>query len=63
MDSKRKTRIMYVNNLSHSQLKDYLTLLASCNLLAHNSDAYVTTEKGHRFLEAFAQLKGVLEDH
>ncbi|UCE15276.1 MAG: hypothetical protein JSV12_05160 [Candidatus Bathyarchaeota archaeon] len=63
MDSKRKTRIMYMNNLSHLQLKNYLTLLTSRNLLAHNSDTYVTTEKGHRFLEAFAQLKDVLEDH
>ncbi len=59
----RKTRIMYGNNLNHAQLKDYLTLLTSRGLLAHNSDTYVTTEKGHRFLEAFAQLKDVLEDH
>ena len=63
MHARRKTRIMYMNNLSHSQLKGYLSLLTSRNLLAHNSDTYVTTEKGHRFLEAFAQLKDVLEDH
>ena len=61
-NSKRKTRIMYMNNLSHSQLKSYLTLLTSRHLLAHNSDTYVTTQKGHRFLEAFAQLKDVIED-
>jgi len=54
---------MYKNNLSHTQLKDYLKLLMSRDLLAHNSDTYVTTEKGHRFLEAFTQLKDVLEDH
>ncbi len=63
MHATRKTRIMYRNNLSHTQLKDYLKLLMSRDLLAHNSDRYVTTEKGHRFLEAFAQLKDVLEDH
>ena len=54
--AKRKTRIMYKNNLSYAQLKDYLTLLTSLHLLAHNSDTYVTTEKGHAFLEAFIQL-------
>jgi predicted transcriptional regulator len=53
---------MYRNYLSHAQLKTYLTLLTSRDLLAHNSDQYVTTEKGHRFLEAFAQLNDVLED-
>jgi len=53
---------MYQNNLSHAQLKTYLTLLTSRDLLAHNSDRYVTTEEGHRFLEAFAQLNDVLED-
>jgi len=59
----RKTRIMYKNNLNHAQLKDYLTLLTSRHLLERNSDTYMTTEKGQRFLEAFAQLKDVLEDH
>jgi len=63
MHATRKTRIMYKNNLNHAQLKDYLTLLTSQHLLAHNSDTYLTTEKGYRFLEAFAQLKDVLQDH
>ncbi len=58
----RKTRIMYQNNLNHAQLEDYLSLLTSRNLLGHNSDMYLTTEKGHRFLKAFAKLKDVLED-
>lgn len=53
---------MYGNNLNHTQLKTYLTLLTSRNLLAHNSDRYVTTEKGHRFLEAFVWLNDVLEN-
>ena len=53
---------MYGTNLSHAQLKTYLTLLTSRDLLAHKSDRYVTTEKGQRFLEAFAQLNDVLED-
>ena len=53
---------MYKANLGYEPLETYLTLLTSRNLLAHNSDRYVTTDKGHRFLEAFAQLSDVLED-
>ena len=53
---------MYGTNLSHAQLKTYLTFLTLRDLLAHNSERYVTTEKGHRFLEAFAHLNDVLED-
>lgn len=53
---------MYTNNLSHTQLKNYLALLTSRDLLAHNSERYETTHKGHRFLEAFTQLNDVLED-
>jgi len=59
--ARRKTRIMYGNNLSHEQLKAYLMLLTSQGLLAHNSDKYETTLRGQRFLEAFAQLHDVLD--
>lgn len=62
IQTKRKTHIMYQNNLSHAQLKTYLTLLTSKKLLAHNSDSYMTTDTGHRFLKAFAQLNDVLGD-
>lgn len=60
---RKKTRIMYGTNLSHAQLKTYLMLLTSRDLLAHNSDRYMTTEKGHRFLEAFTRLSDVLNDN
>ncbi|MGQ9460323.1 MAG: winged helix-turn-helix domain-containing protein [Candidatus Bathyarchaeaceae archaeon] len=59
---RRKTRIMYKINLSYVQLKTYLTLLTSQRLLGHNSDLYMITEKGYRFLEVFIQLNDVLED-
>jgi len=52
---------MHKANLGYVQLKTYLTLLTSRDILAHNSGIYVTTEKGHRLLEAFAQLNDVLE--
>jgi len=54
--AKRKTRIMRKNNLNYAQLKDYLALLTSRYLLERNSDTYVITEKGHRFLEVFTQF-------
>ena len=53
---------MYGTNLSHAQLKTYLKLLTSRDLLAHNSDRYVTTEKGRCFLDTFARLSELLED-
>jgi len=60
--ARRKTSIMYENNLGYGQLKGYLSLLTSRHLLAHNQDMYVTTEKGHCFLEVFAQLKELVEE-
>jgi hypothetical protein len=52
---------MYGTNLSYARLKTYLPFLTSRGLLAHNSDRYVTTEEGHRFLEAFSHLNDMLE--
>lgn len=63
IEAKRKTRIMYQTNLSYAQLKAYIALLTSKNLLDHHLDSYVTTDRGYRFLEAMAQLNDVLEDH
>jgi len=63
LQAKRKTRIMYQINLSFEQLKTYLTVLTSRNLLMHKSNSYVTTDKGYHFLEAFAQLNDALDDH
>jgi len=59
---RRKTRIMYRTNLSHAQLKTYLALLTSRDLIAHNSDEYHITSKGLLFLEAFNHLRDMLED-
>jgi predicted transcriptional regulator len=53
-----KTRIMYNANLSHDQLKEYLTVLTENNLL--NYDAYTqtfkTTEKGLKFLNTYSRI-------
>ncbi len=53
---------MYGTELSHSQLKIYLTLLTSQDLLTRDLNNYVTTYKGHRFVDAFASLNALLEN-
>ena len=59
---KAKTSIMYKTNLNYAQLKSNLKFLTSQVLLTHNTGKYATTEKGHRFLELFAQLNDILKD-
>jgi len=53
---------MYQTNLSYTQLKNYLTLLTSHGLLLDNSTEFATTDKGRRFLDAFARLREALQD-
>jgi predicted transcriptional regulator len=59
---KAKTKIMYKTNLNYAQLKKHLKSLTSKGLLATNTDKYFTTQKGHRFLEIFAQLNDMLKN-
>ena len=57
----RKTHIMYRVNLSHQQLKKYLSALTESHLLAMVEGGYLTTEKGRVFVEKFRELCGVVE--
>jgi predicted transcriptional regulator len=59
---KTKTSIMYNTNLNYSQLKSHMDTLTSQGLLAKNINKYLTTEKGYRFLELFAQLNDLLDE-
>jgi len=59
---KTKTSIMYNTNLNYSQLKNRVDTLTSQGMLAKDINKYVTTEKGYRFLELFAQLNDLLEE-
>jgi predicted transcriptional regulator len=59
---KTKTSIMYNTNLNYAQLKSHIDTLVSQGLLAKYVNKYVTTEKGHRFLELFAQLNDLLAE-
>jgi len=51
---------MYNANLNCSQLKSHINVLTSQGLLEKKLNRYVTTERGYRFLEIFAQLNDLL---
>ena len=56
----RKTRIMYLGNLSFDLLQKYLDMLVNLGLLEiRNSEerVYVATEKGRAYLEDFNELQ------
>lgn len=56
----RKTRIMYLGNLSFDLLQKYLDLLVRIGLIeVQDGDerTYVATEKGRRFLEDYYELQ------
>jgi len=49
----KKTRIMYLANLSYHLLEKYLVKVIQAGLLRHNGELYELTEKGRIFLEKF----------
>ena len=56
----RKTRIMYLGNLSFDLLQKYLEMLTGFGLIQSregSAPTYVATEKGYRFLEDFKELR------
>jgi predicted transcriptional regulator len=58
----RKTRIMYLGNLSFDLLQKYLEMLVNLGLLQTRNEKgteriYVATEKGRQFLEDFSELQ------
>jgi predicted transcriptional regulator len=59
---KTKTSIMYNTNLNYSQLKSHMDSLTAQGLLVKKTSKYMTTEKGYRFLELFAQLNDLLDE-
>ena len=59
---KTKTKIMYNANLNYAQLQTHLSYLTSLGLLVREEGRYLTTEKGCRFLELFAELQDILRE-
>ena len=49
----KKTRIMYLANLSYQLLEKYLRKVIKAGLMRHNGEFYELTEKGRIFLEKF----------
>jgi predicted transcriptional regulator len=52
----KKTRIMYVANLSHMLLEKYLMKTINVGFIRFNNDGYEVTDKGQLFLERYAQF-------
>ncbi len=60
----RKTRIMYLGNLSFDLLQKYLDSLVKTGLIEideRDKKTYKATEKGRRFLEDFRELQKYAE--
>jgi predicted transcriptional regulator len=59
-DGSRKTKIMYLGNLSFDLLQKYLDMLVNYDLLEVHSGpdkSYVATEKGRQFLIDYRELQ------
>jgi len=60
MNGSRKTKIMYMGNLSFDLLQKDLDMLVNYDLIRIGSDmekTYIATEKGRRFLEDYRELQ------
>jgi predicted transcriptional regulator len=59
----KKIEIMYKANLSYAQLKEYVMVLTESDLLRYDLDTqiFMTTEKGLRFLDAYNQMDAVMK--
>mgnify|MGYP002395611715 CR=1 FL=1 len=52
----KKTRIMYVANLSYRLLEKYLEETLKVGLIRLNNNGYGVTEKGRTFLERYSEF-------
>ncbi|AFU57470.1 hypothetical protein Ngar_c05270 [Candidatus Nitrososphaera gargensis Ga9.2] len=57
-----KAKIMYRTFLSYVQLRHYFVLLVEKDLLEYDgaTQTYKTTDKGHRFIQAYNQIGGFI---
>jgi predicted transcriptional regulator len=55
-----KTHIMYRANLSYEQLTKFLNILLTRHLLQEDDGQYVTTARGHEFVETFHEIQVIL---
>ncbi|MEM3731877.1 MAG: winged helix-turn-helix domain-containing protein [Candidatus Bathyarchaeia archaeon] len=52
----KKTRVMYIANLSYELLKKYLKEVLAIGFMRVNDEGYEITEKGRLFLEKYQQF-------
>jgi predicted transcriptional regulator len=52
----KKTRIMYVANLSYMLLEKYLGEVVRVGLVCYNHESYEMTEKGRAFIERYSNF-------
>jgi len=55
-EPRKATHIATACNLNTKSLRKYLEMLTSRGLLARDGDAYVTTERGLRYIELFERI-------
>lgn len=60
------TRLLFLSNLSHERLRDYLGDLRARGLIGEREDAarrsYHLTDKGHRFLAEVQRIRSFMAD-
>ncbi|HLE47233.1 MAG TPA: winged helix-turn-helix domain-containing protein [Candidatus Thermoplasmatota archaeon] len=60
------TRLLFLSNLSHERLMDYLSELRTKELIAEAESsakkAYQLTDKGHRFLAEVRRVRSLMAD-
>ena len=58
-----KNKIIYKAVLGYDQMNKYLMLLAKSSLLSYDfvTSSFKTTEKGHRFLDTYNQMDGMIK--
>ena len=58
-----RTRIMYGAFLTHTQLKQYLPILADNGMIQYDSSSqtFKITEKGHRFLNSYSEMNQMIK--
>lgn len=63
--SKLKTRIMYIVNLSFSQVNEYLSFLTEMGFLRicvdNRKKFYETTAKGNSYIENYSEMANLLK--
>jgi len=56
-----KTHLGYAARVTLTRVGRYIELMVSRGLLEREGNSYRATEKGERFLELYAELRGMLE--